>query len=154
MSNAKSEDKDCQGGVCEVTFKPLQAARRTFQNLKAMAGDLMGKVKETLSGDSHDAVDSKSADQAGEEEHLEKMQAGDFSQSRPEDDINHGHLSTHSAQILDSFVQHSWQPLPGAGSASNTAEHLKMVHVRPRPPEGQREAPRYSNPWRYDSPHK
>ena len=44
MPKANSRNQDCHEGACEVTFKPIQAARRSFQNLKALAGDVMEKA--------------------------------------------------------------------------------------------------------------
>jgi hypothetical protein len=154
MSIADKQNEDCQEGACEVRFRPIQAARRSFQNLKALATDLIGKVKETLSDDSHDAQGSESADQKEDQQHLDKMQVHTVRESQFSDETNASHLSLHSKDILDRFVQYTGQAVPGVGHLADTGEHLKMVHVRPRPAEDQREAPRYSNPWRYDSPHQ
>ena len=50
MSNANSQNQDCQGAVCETSFKPSKPAgqtKQTFENIKSLAGELLGKVKET-----------------------------------------------------------------------------------------------------------
>jgi hypothetical protein len=133
MTSVDKQNNDCQEGVCGVNFKPMQAARRSFQNLKALASDLIDKVKDTLSGESHDASTNDSAageDQKQEPEKLEmdhlqmyqqhvdtlreenmqalKMQQSTVAEKELGSQSPHRHLSAHSSEILNSFVQ---QPL-------------------------------------------
>ena len=71
MSSANSPDNNCQGGVCETTFKPARQAKASFENLKIIAGDLLTKVKETLTGE-HDVIED--TEHAGERNRLARMQ--------------------------------------------------------------------------------
>lgn len=153
MSNDNSQKTGCQRGVCEVTFRPIQAARRSLQNLKALAADFVDKVKETLSVDSHDAAQRENADQTEEGSQLARTKVETVQERQIGCDTGDNHISRHSADILDRFVQYTGQTNPGEDHVADTGEHLKLVHVRPRAAENQLEPPRYDNPWRYDSHH-
>ncbi len=147
MTSVDKQDIDCKEGFCETNFRPV---RRTFQNLKAMASGLMEKVKESLSGDEHESLAQEAV--CGETTPAtDKTQLETVKENTLGTESGTGHLSMHSTAILNSFVQNSWQPFEEP--KKQTGIPLKMQHVRPRAPEGLVEAPRYSNPWRYDARH-
>jgi len=151
MSSANSQNHDCHEGVCKTEFKPSRIARKSFQNLKSLAGGLIDKVKETLTGDSHDQVTIDDADQAGRS-HLAKMQMNTVKQSEVS---SAAHVSIYKSDIIDRFAQYSY------GNEQNDEDiplhqkvaALKMVQLRAKTTENQLKPSRYSNPWRYDNRH-
>ncbi|MBS1990502.1 MAG: hypothetical protein JSS83_08295 [Cyanobacteria bacterium SZAS LIN-3] len=147
MSKHNSQNQDCPDGVCEISFKPSRIARQTLQNLKAMAGGLMEKVKETLTADNHDAVTEETTEEKAQ---LARLQAG-TKQDQPATGTE-SHISIHKADILDRFIQTSWNPDSSMDEDSHIGA-VRPVHVRPRAPENQLKPGRYNNPWRYDNRH-
>jgi len=152
MSDANSQNNDCHEGVCKAEFKPSRIARKSFQNLKSLAGDLIDKVKETLTGDNYDAVPGDDSEQAGQRAHLAKMQTTTVKDNQVNANI---HVSMHKADIIDRFAQYSYDACPNDEEVPlhQKVEALKLVHVRARAPESQLKPSRYSNPWRYDNRH-
>jgi hypothetical protein len=149
MSSANSPDNNCQGGVCETNFKPVRQAKSSFESLKVVAGDILTKVKETLTGE-HDVIEE--SDQDGERNRLARMQQ----QTVHEKTITapDAHVSMFSAEIIDRFKQNSWNPQAGTFQPVPGQDGFRALAVKPsKAAEGQLKAGRYDNPWRYDNRH-
>ena len=150
MSIAKSHNTDCQEEVCEVNFRPTRTSKNTFENLKSIAGNLIEKIKETISGDNHDAVQEEAADQTVDDQPVVKKQINTVRDKAVFiDEEDNQCIGRHSTEILSRFVQESWRPLSRQGQAPSSPEQIRL-----RADESMVKAPRFSNPWRYDSHHQ
>ena len=120
--------------------------------MKSLAGDLIDKVKETLTGDSHDRVNSEESDQDAQRAHLAKMQLATVKEQEVNADL---HVSIYKSDIIDRFAEYSYQAVPNDEEIPlhQKVEAIKMVQARARTTENQLKPSRYSNPWRYDNRH-
>ena len=151
MSNANSQNQDCQGPICESNFKPGKPtghAKQTFENIKTLAGELIGKVKDTLTGE-HEIVDLENGDPT--KDRLARMHQQADENKRPSE----AHVSMHSAEIIERFRQNNWNPQAGAYEpvATSVLDNARVVSSKARAVEGRLKAGRYDNPWRYDNRH-
>jgi hypothetical protein len=148
MSNADSQNQECQGTVCESNFKPARPAKQTFENIKALAGELTRKVKETLTGE-HEIV-NLSVEETAKNRLLRMHQQAEENKSTTE-----AHVSMHSAEIIERFRQNNWNPQAGAYQplTMSVMDQARSVPSQARAAEGRLKAGRYDNPWRYDNRH-
>ena len=149
MSTANSSENNCQEGVCESNFKPVRQARPTLENLKNMAGEILTKVKETLTGE-HDVILTE-ADEAAERR-LARMQQA-VSETGVSTAPSDGHCSMHSAEIIERFRQNNWNPQAGTYQLVEKETGFKVIGGKNGPSSSQLKAGRYDNPWRYDNRH-